>query len=232
MMAARRSTPRAMESTGGSNRQQQKMNGGSARKQIAEKQSDAHQDSAAVQRVRQAAQRPQSRFVHARDNDLAVGEFEQAGRVAIEHRGHHALRRKQDGKPGLAQRMGERKIVADRTVPEFQHVALLEAFPANRRAASPAEIVVMLAEIGRGGRIPGRSQRAPESAGLREKPAKRRHRAEIGIRQRRHEARQPAPAGAPVGIRKHVNVKSFRGLQNAARRLFTFSPQSVRAARR
>ncbi len=37
MIAARRSTPRPMESTGGSKRQQQKMNGGRARDQIAEK---------------------------------------------------------------------------------------------------------------------------------------------------------------------------------------------------
>ena len=150
------------------------------------------------------------------------------GRVAIEHRGDHALRREQDGKSGLAQRVGERKIVAHGTVPEFKHVALLEAFPANRRAASPAEISVVLAEIRRGGRIPGRCQRAPESAGLREKPAKRRHRAEIGIRQRRHEPREPAPAGTPVGIRKYINVESFRGLQNRRAEVVHFFSAIVR----
>ncbi len=88
------------------------------------------------------AQGPQSRFIHASDDDLPVGEFQQAGRIAIEHRGDHALRREEDGKPGLAQRVSKRKIVAHGTVPEFHHVALLEAFAANRRTASPAEIPV------------------------------------------------------------------------------------------
>ena len=175
-----------------------------------------------------AAQDPQSRFVHASDNDLPVGEFEEARRVTIEHRGDHALRREQDRKSGLAQRPRERKIVAHRTVPEFHHVALLEAFAANRRAASPAEISVMLAEIRRGGRIPGRRQRAPESADLREKPAKRRHRAEVGIRQRRHEPREPASAGTPVGIRKNVNVEPLRGLQNRRAKVIHFLSAIVR----
>ena len=135
------------------------------------------------------------------------------------------------GSPDWRKRMRKRKIVAHRTVPEFQHVALLEAFAANRRAASPAEISVMLAEIRRGGRVPGRRQRAPESAGLREKPAKRRHRAEIGIRQRRHEPREPAPPGTPVGIRKNVNVEPFRGLQNGRAEIVHFLAAAVRAAR-
>ncbi len=175
----------------------------------------------------EASPDPQPRLVNARDDDLPVGEFQEAARVAIEHRRDHALRRELDGKSGLAQSPGERKIVADGTVPEFKHVALLEAFPANGRAASPAEISVVLAEVRRGGRIPGRRQRAPESAGLREKPAKRGHRAEI---RDPRAAPQGARASSGRGARRNPQTRKRRILPwpacTAARRLFTFSPHS------
>ncbi len=120
-----------------------------------------------------------------------------------------------NGKSGMAQRAGQRKIVAHGAVPEFKHVALLELFPANRCAASPSR------------NFRGDPRGKSRWAHSRPKPARSRFRrfAERASWEGRHRAKleissgatsccsQPRP-GPYVESREDVDIKSFCGLRN------------------
>ena len=186
-----------------------------------------NENGAAIQRVREAAER------HSLDSytrAMTICRFVNSSRPAASQSKIAGTRH------SGANRMGSpawrNACVSDKSslTEPFQNSSTLHCSKRSRRIAVPPpqqKLLSMLAEVGRRRRVPGRGQRAPESAGLLEKPAKRGDRPEIGVRQRRHQPRQPASSRAPIGIGKYENIESLRrpaGRPRADYSLFRRSP--------
>ncbi len=80
----------------------------------------------------------------------------------------------------------------------------------------------MFAKVCRGGGVPGGGKGATESVTLLKKPAKRRNRADIWIRQRPYQVRQPVASWASVRIAKNKNVISLLGLLHGCAKVIHF----------
>src|SRR6266700_6161046 len=89
---------------------------------------------------------PDSLGVHTSDENLTVGEFEQALEIGFDVGKRQALRHENDRMIVALQRARQRIIVADRVSPLVHNTRLLEDAAANCGASAPAEIFSLLAE--------------------------------------------------------------------------------------
>src|SRR5271156_6574434 len=104
--------------------------------------------------MRGGSQLPAPRRIDTRDQNLAIGEFQQLRAGPGMQRGGKTLRAENDLFPGSFERVGHREIIADGALPSFEHVYIIKCLATYGRAASPAEISVGFAERGRHSAIP------------------------------------------------------------------------------
>ena len=144
---------------------------------------------------------------------------------ATRHSGTKAMR-----KPAPRNAPRQRVIVAHGSVPHLRPAYLLESVPPDGRAAAPAEVVGVLAEIGGRRGVPCGNQSAPEPP-RGQQPAKCRGRAQLASASGATSCVSHRRGARPSESTNTSTSNSGPTCSTAARRLFTLSPQSARGRR-
>src|SRR5947208_17057099 len=90
--------------------------------------------------MRSAGNRPHFWRIHPGNQDLAIGELQQSGKIGFHVRNRQTFRKKNNWPARAMQSSGHGIIVTDRILPLVQNAALLKDAFANSSASAPAEI--------------------------------------------------------------------------------------------
>src|ERR1700741_101137 len=164
--------------------------------------------------MRERAHSPAARRADARNLNLAIREFEELRAGPGVQRCCEALRTKHNRQICRFERVGHRKVVAQRAVPRFKHMRIVKSLAANRSAAAPAEVVALPPEESGNSGVPRRREGARECArtklSARNDPTIGGGRADAYVLERRNEFGKPSARQPHVGIGKNENFEIGR----------------------
>lgn len=173
------------------------------------------QDCENVEKMSGKGHGPHFGPVDACDFYLAIGEFEEIGKVGLDIGEGEALGEEDDLAAGTFDGRGERVVVAEGVLPDFEHADLIEDRAADGGAATPAKVLVVTAEHGDDGGIPGREEDGGEAVVVRDEPAHGGGGANPGIREGRDHVMEPGFARATIGIGEDQDLELGRELLDA-----------------
>ena len=121
---------------------------------------EAEDKSEAEERMRCKSGGPHFVSINASDENLAIREFEESFEGRVCERNDETFGQELNGFAAAREGIGHRVVVADGTLPFFEHTTLIKFRFANGSAATPAEVAGFFAEHGDDGRVPrGQQQR-------------------------------------------------------------------------
>jgi hypothetical protein len=179
---------------------------------IPENETDAQNQSYAIQKMSGESGLPDFFCVDTGDENLAVGEFEKTFEIGLDVGQGEALGKKQDGAAGAFKSAGHGIVIADGIFPFVDDANLVEDAAADGGAATPAKITAFLAEHSDDGSIPGSQESGGRIAAIGDKPAHSGGGADARIGERSDEVMQPGLSGATIGIGKDEHFEFGRQL--------------------
>src|SRR5882724_13289864 len=167
---------------------------------VAKGEDEAENKSEAEERMRCKSGGPHFVGIDASDENLAIREFEESFEGRVCERNDETFGQELNGFAAAREGIGHRVVVADGTLPFFEHTALIEFRFANGSAATPAEVVGFFAEHGDDGRVPGGQQQRRKIGAVWNEPAHRGGGTVADIVKRPDHAAHPGFFRAPVRI--------------------------------
>ena len=175
----------------------------------------AEQEREAIKKVCGKGGGPHWRAVHARDFDLAVGEFNKICEVCLYVGEREALGKENDLAAGSFDGHGEGVVVAEGRLPNFEHTHLVKNSAPDGRAAAPAEIFRLATQHGNDRGVPSGKKDGRQGIVVGDEPAHGGGRTDAGVVERSDHVMQPGFARAAVGIGEDQDFKFRRELFDA-----------------